>query len=131
MMKSIILFLMAGAVLPMSACTQSSEPKVSQDEAIAIASQQLPADIVEKAEIGAVFAPEVGPNGAWHIFFENIEITREELGWQAGANVTLGPSGKYKTVLISVDSKNGDILLKNASIGPRLAPAPDAPPEND
>ncbi len=117
------LFLLLPSVLPLVACATNSEvpapetePVITEDEAIAIASQQLPADIVAKAEIEAVLAPDVGPNGTWHVFFENIHVTREDLGWQTGPHVTLGTMDVYTLVLINIDSKTGDILRKKASI---------------
>ncbi len=131
-MKSIIFFLIVGTILLMVACTQSSEPKVSQDEAIKIASSVIPANIVADATVSAKLYPNRGPNGRWQIVYENFEVAKDDLGWVRSSNVYPGPSDKYSVLIINVDAKDGTFHSMFASNGPHFGEPPsELPSETD
>ena len=100
-------------------------PKVSKEEAIAIASTCLPSYIVAKAEIDAWLAPKLGPHGTWHVGFDNLNVTREDLGWQEGPDTQIDHTEDvYKHVLVNIDAETGDILVKMTTLGIKLGGPP-------
>ena len=132
-MKKICLLLIAlaaGLILLLGAC--SGQQMITKDEAMAIASRFLPPEVIVRAEINAKLVPAIGPHGAWQIIFDNLNppVTRDALGWQESHDVLLSPEDSYKTVLINVDAKTGDILGKMATNWPSTGgpvPAPNSP----
>jgi hypothetical protein len=121
-----IIVLVLGLVLLLGAC--SGQQMITKDEAIDIASRNLPPDI-PACTITAKLVPAIGPHGAWQIIFDNLNppVTRDALGWQESHHVLLGPEDSYSKVLIDVDAVTGDILLKMATNAPSTGgpiPAP-------
>jgi len=122
-------------VLPLAACTTNSgvtEPEaeslMTEEEAIGIASDILPAEVVACAKIIAMLRTELGPHGFWQVQFLNTNVTQNELGWQEDDKTRLGPEAVYPNVIITVDAKTGDIVLREATSGVLLGgPLPPAP----
>ena len=70
--------------------------KITQVQAIATASQYLPANVVSQAMIEANMEAAGNlttgePNYYWDVAFENISVTQAELGWQSDSLTTLNP----------------------------------------
>ncbi len=104
------------------------ELAITEERAIDIAAGALPAEVVRRANMRVKLVPNAWPHGAWQITFDDAYVTREELGWQEGPNTLLADYAVCKTVLINVDAKTGDILLKMATSAPSSGgPAPSRP----
>jgi beta propeller repeat protein len=109
-------------------------PIINQEEAIAIAYQNVPFSVVEQASLSVRWTPQIGPRGAWQMEFGEANITQEELGWIPAPSGTpevlindFFDTGIYKTLLINIDGQTGEIMLKMATNGPRLG-GPGLPP---
>lgn len=135
-MKKLILIVLAVLlVLPcfLLGCSHqpdTSKDNISEDEAVAIASSQIPPDYRLLAKVQAYFDEEQGQNGIWLVNLYNLHITREELeqfGWQEGDNVSFGNTSPgtntYYGVLIYIDGKTGEIISQKA-IWVWLGPGP-------
>ncbi|MDD4465884.1 MAG: hypothetical protein PHY25_04320 [Dehalococcoidales bacterium] len=96
---------------------------ISHNQAIAIASTQIPPDSLLQAEVNVYFDLELGPNGSWMIYFQRLYKTRlelEEFGWQEGGDTSFGDLpddlDEYYGAIIYIDVKTGDVLSKTAGI---------------
>jgi len=109
--------------------------KITQDQAIAIASQYLPANIASRATIEANM--EAAGNSTtgesnyyWDVDFEKISVTQAELGWQSDSRTNLnpGPDGTFDEITIRIDAVTGEVVSKTADIAIYLGPVPTATP---
>jgi hypothetical protein len=105
--------------------------KITQDQAIAIASACLHADIAGRAEKSANM--EAAGNSTtgesnyyWDVDFEKISVTQTELGWQSDSRTTLnpGPDGTFDEITIRIDAVTGEVVSKTADIAIYLGTAP-------
>jgi hypothetical protein len=105
--------------------------KITQDQAIATASQYLPANVTHQATIEASMEAsgnlKTGESDYyWDIDFENISVTQAELGWQSDSQTTLnpGPDGTYNQIVIRINAVSGEIVSKTADVAIYLGPVP-------
>jgi len=105
--------------------------KITQVQAIATASQYLPANVVSQAMIEANMEAAGNlttgeSNYYWDVAFENISVTQAELGWQSDSLTTLnpGPDGTFDQIVIRIDAVSGEVVSKTADIAVTLGPAP-------
>jgi hypothetical protein len=105
--------------------------KITQAEAIATASQYLPANVTSQATIGANMEAAGNlttgeTNYYWDVDFVNISVTQAELGWQSDSQTTLnpGPDGNFDQIVIRIDAVSGEIVSKTADVGIYLGPVP-------
>ena len=104
---------------------------MTEVQAIAAASQYLPANVTSQATIEANME-EAGnfttgeTNYYWDVDFENISVTQAELGWQSDSQTTLnpGPDGTFDEIVIRIDAVTGEIVSKSADTAIHLGPAP-------
>jgi len=68
------------------ATATSPQNTLNKDEAIALATQALPKDIVQKASIIALPEDE---GDRWHVTFSDISVTQADLGWKGDTAVFL------------------------------------------
>jgi hypothetical protein len=108
--------------------------KITQDQAIAIASACIPADIANRAEKSANMEAagnlKTGEtNYYWDIDFVNISVTQAELGWQSDSRTTLIPGidGTFDQIVIRIDAVSGEIVSKTADTAIYLGPFIPAP----
>lgn len=113
--------------LLLGACTANSEPTaepvstITEDEAVAIASDLLPPEAVARARVMSRLRPELGPHGHWQVQFLSANVTWEELGWQEDDKTRfVGPeevlSEVLPNVIISIDARTGEIVSRAAGI---------------
>ena len=105
--------------------------KITQAEAIATASQYLPANVTSQATIGANMEAAGNlttgeTNYYWDVDFVNISVTQAELGWQSDSQTTLnpGPDGTFDEIVIRIDAVSGEIVSKTADVAIYLGPVP-------
>jgi hypothetical protein len=108
--------------------TESIETTVSRDQALAIAAQQLPPNVILQSTIAIQLKPpgKFESHYFWNVAFDGFTITRDELiafGWRAFTNVSLPNFPEYHVADINVDAETGIIESKGASIV-RLGPMP-------
>jgi len=120
-MKTIII-LALGLLLFLSGC-----PKISAEcEAVKIAKQQVPAEVVARGAIAAGFLQELGPHGSWFVTFANVNTTRSELGWEENENTHFKPDDPifggenlpkdtYRNVTIYIDADTGNVTSREAN----------------
>ena len=96
---------------------------ISRNQAIAIASNQIPPDSLSQAEVNVYFDSEPGMNGSWVVYFQHLHKTRtelEEFGWQEGSDTSFGDLpddlDEYYGAMIYIDVETGDVLSKAAGI---------------
>ena len=104
--------------------------RISESQAIVIASSIIPLDYRLLARVQAYFDEEQGQNGIWTVYLYDLNITREELeqfGWQEGDNVSFGNyspgTNEFDGVLVYIDGKTGEIISQKAC-GAWLGPGP-------
>jgi hypothetical protein len=109
--------------------------KITQDQAIATASQYLPANVTRQATIEASMEAAGNlttgeSNYYWDVDFENISVTQAELGWQSDSQTTLnpGPDGTFDQIVIRIDAVTGEVLSKTADVAIYLGPVPTTTP---
>jgi hypothetical protein len=105
--------------------------KITQAQAIATASQYLPANVRSQATIDANTEAAGNfttgeTNYYWDVDFENISITQAEIGWQSDSQTTLnpGPDGTFDEIVIRIDAVSGEIVSKTADVAIYLGPVP-------
>lgn len=108
--------------------------RISESQAIDIASSIIPPDYRLLARVQAYFDEEQGQNGTWLVNLYDLNITREELeqfGWQEGDNVSFGiyspGTNQYYGVLVHIDGITGEIISQKAIwvwLGPRPSVIP-------
>jgi hypothetical protein len=109
-----------------------SNAKITEAQAIAIASQYVPAEVASHAGITA----GLGGSGNlktgesqfyWTVAFMNISITKTWLGWQPDSQTTLSPDDTYNELTVNIDAVNGEYISRMAYIvvfigGPGMTP---------
>jgi len=123
-------------VLPLAACTATgvTEPEteslITEDEAIAIASDLLPPEAVARARVMSLLRQELGAHGTWQVQFLSANVTQEELGWQEDARTKfVGSDEVLMNVIISIDAETGEIISRTAGNTVLLGgPIPDVTP---
>jgi hypothetical protein len=113
---------------PTPSLTPSSE--ITRDEAIAIASQYVPPDIVKNARVGA----EIGAGSEfktdtnhiyWGVFFivdSDNSVTNDQLGWQSDNKTDIGlPWEGYNTIYVRIDAMTRELLYKTADASTRIS----------
>ena len=121
-MKGVII-LALGLLLFLAGCT-----KISECEAVKIAKQQVPAEVVARGAIAAGFRSELGPYGSWFVTFVNVGTTPSELGWEENENTHFKPEStlpgeenlpkdSYRNVTIYVDADTGNVTAREANNG--------------
>jgi hypothetical protein len=131
MLKSVkikaIIILALGLLLFLPGCA-----KISECEAVRIAKQQVPAQVVDRGAIAAGFLHELGPHGSWFVTFVNVNTTPSELGWEENENTHFKPESifpeenipkdTYRNVTIYIDADTGSVTSREANneifIGP-------------
>ena len=105
--------------------------KITQAQAIATASQYLPANVTSQATIGSNMEAAGNlttgeTNYYWDVDFVNISVTQSELGWQSDSQTTLnpGPDGTFDQIVIRIDAVSGEIVSKTADVAIYLGPVP-------
>ena len=122
-----LIFVIAAVSILLVGCSSI----ISEEEAIEIASSQVPPDyqLQAKEQADAYFNARPYQNDVWTVYIYKLNITREELeqfGWQEGDNVSFGNAtpgtNKYYGVLVYIDGKTGEIMSK--ATGLWLGPGP-------
>jgi hypothetical protein len=111
--------------------------KITEAQAISIASQYVPAEVMSHAKIVAGMDAsgnlKTGENQLyWTVAFMNILITKAWLGWQADSQTTLSPDDTYNELTVSIDAVTGEYISRMAYFavfigGPGMTP-PDITP---
>ena len=109
-----------------------TEWKVTEAEAISIASGHVPTELAANAKVVANM--EVYGNSrtgerhiAWYAAFLDISVTRAWLGWQPDAQTTLEGEGPYNIIVVRLDGITGQLISRKAYFalpvgGPGMAP---------
>ncbi len=109
-----------------------SPPAIKQKEAITIVYKNIPASVAGRAPLTVRWNRQ---SGTWEMEFYNVNITPEELGWtndpSGSPSVTLNligdsglPESKFKTLLVNIDGKTGEVVSKVATAAPYQAVTP-------
>lgn len=111
-----------------------TEWKVTEAEAISIASQYVPPELAANARVVANM--EVYGNFktgerqiAWYVGFLDISVTREWLGWQPDAQTTLEGEEPYNEIVVRLDGVTGEFMSRMAYFALPLGGPGIAPPE--
>ena len=99
-----------------------SQWKLTEAEAIAIASRYVPPEIVAHAVIHAGFGAYGNTKtGETHYYsevaFMNILITKAWLGWEPDTLTTVDGYGPYNEIIVTLDGATGDLLSRKAYFG--------------
>src|ERR1035437_835335 len=108
-------------------------PAVSQEKAVLAAYENVPISVTA-APLTVRWDRRSGPNGLWEMEFTDINLTPDELGWTSdplGSPAVIlnlvGDSGlpesTFKTLLINIDGKTGQVVSKTAAASKNLLPA--------
>jgi hypothetical protein len=114
-----------------------SNAKITEAQAIAIASQYVPAEVASHARITAGLGGsgnlKTGENQFyWSVAFMNISITKTWLGWQLDSQTTLSPDDTYNELAVNINAVTGEYISRMAYFavfigGPGMTP-PDLTP---
>ncbi len=108
--------------------TRNPKVYISRDEAVNIALEIVPPEVIARAEMMARLMTELGPNGKWQVQFLHANVTRVELGWQEDDKTTFGPEEVYPNLIITIDAGTGEIISRSATRGVLLGgPIPETP----
>jgi hypothetical protein len=119
-MKAVII-LALGLLLFLTGCA-----RISECEAVRIAKQQVPAEVVARGAIATGFRHELGPHGSWFVTFVNVNTTQSELGWEENENTHFKPESgipgeenlpkdTYRNVTIYIDADTGNVTSREAN----------------
>jgi hypothetical protein len=107
--------------------------KLTEAEAIAIASKYVPAEVVSHAKISA--GPSANGNSKtgeihyfWEVAFMNILVTKAWLGWHSDSHTTLQSDGPYNELVVYIDAVTGKYMSRMAYYavfigGPGMTPS--------
>ena len=96
---------------PSTVTTTLPPPLISEDKAVAIASINVPSDIISGAAVSVI----PSNRNIWVVIFQNLTVTKEELlklGWQTD-NFS-SDSYQFMMITITIDSNTGDVIRKFA-----------------
>ncbi len=114
-------------------------PAIKLNEAITIAYKNVPASVMGRAPLTVRWDRQSGSQGIWEMEFDNADITPEELGWVSdpyrNPSVVLNmssdsglPENMFKTLLIKIDGKTGEVVSKVANTASNYANKDSLPP---
>ena len=100
--------------------------EIVECEAVKIAKQQVPAEVVARDAIAAGFRHELGLHGTWFVTFVNVNMTPSELGWEENENTHFKPESTipgeenipkdtYRNVTIYIDADTGNVTAREAN----------------
>jgi len=123
-MKGVIA-LALGLLIFLAGCTNNTN--ISVCEAVNIAKQQVPAEVVARGAAAAGFRQELDLHGTWFVTFVNVYATQDELGWEENETTHLiaenslagddVPAGTYRNVTVYIDADTGDVTEREANNG--------------
>jgi len=101
--------------------------KITETEAITIASQYVPQEVVSAATIHPLIEGSgnynTGENNYyWEVIFLDISITKTELGWQPDSQTIIDSEGPYNELIVRVDPMTGGYISREAFFGQKLGP---------
>jgi hypothetical protein len=109
-----------------SGCSRLSTQQISasgsistEAQAIQIASQYVPAEIVAKANISTssgMFSNQTSAYKEWTVYFSDIVVNKSDLGWKADDNTTLGDEEPYTNIDINLNGVTGEIVSREAFV---------------
>lgn len=102
--------------------------EIVECEAVKIAKQQVPAEVVARGAVAAGLRRELGPHGTWFVTFVNVNTTPSELGWEENENTHFKlestipgeeniPKDTYRNVTIYIDADTGNVTAREANNG--------------
>jgi hypothetical protein len=111
--------------------------KLTGDEAVAIASHYVPAEITSHAKI----LPGMEASGnlntgesryCWAVVFMDISITKAWLGWQTDSQTTMESEGPFNEIIVRIDAVTGEYISRMAYFapfigGPGMTPSTETP----
>ena len=100
--------------------------EIVECEAIKIAKQLVPAEVVARGPIAAGFRHGLGLHGTWYVIFVNVITTPNELGWEENENTHFKPESNipgqeniirdtYRNVTIYIDAGTGNVTTREAN----------------
>jgi hypothetical protein len=112
-MRTVLIAITATLLITIVSC---SDGRISREAAISIASNSLPANAVAQSKIDASLDSREGEHGTWFVVFNDLWLTREELGWQEDDITSiLGISmGYYTSASVEIDAVTGSITRRTA-----------------
>jgi hypothetical protein len=99
-----------------SGCLRESEYKISRQDAIDIAVQELP-ESLRKSPPGAT---TIYDENFWTVYFMPDPITKEDLGWGESLGTTFEnqghlPEGEYSLLGLTISRRTGEVVKRMAS----------------
>lgn len=118
-------------VSTMSTSTQTIEPAISRDQALAIASQFVPTSSILQATISVTLAVGLPPDDFWQIEY-NLAVNHAyatyaqltPLGWSDSELSNIDGAPGYGAIGVNIDAETGGVLRKNAGIVQLATPPP-------
>jgi hypothetical protein len=100
----------------------ASNWKVTEAEAIEIASRHVPAEVVKYAAVSAGISGGGNLNTGeyyeyWEVIFGGINITRDWLNWQPDSQTILSSDGPYNELIARIDYATGKFISREAYYG--------------
>ena len=107
--------------------------KISETEAISIASQHVPEEVVNHAKI-LVGQGESGNINTgerhyyWVVLFTNISVTKAWLGWQSDNQTIMDAMEPYGQLTVTIDALTREFIERRANYPVYLGPSPGITP---
>ena len=109
-----------------SSCTGSSTQQIAasgsidtEAQAIQVASQFVPAEIVAKASISTssgMFSNRTSAFKEWTVYFSDFSVNKSDLGWKADDKTVLGDEEPYTNIDVNLNGVTGDLVSREAFI---------------
>jgi hypothetical protein len=103
--------------------------KISETDAITIASRYVPAEVVSHAKIfanqgvsGNIYTGE--KHFYWVVVFMDISVTKAWLGWQSDNQTIMDVMEPYGQLTVNIDGLTGEFIDRRANYPIRLGPPP-------
>ena len=99
------------------------EPAVSREQAIALAAQNMPANLIAESSISAQLVLNSYSVYVWQVAFEGFSAAEDEImeaGWEPG-NYTIFPDypgAEYHYAYFNIDAETGKLLIKAVEVLP-------------